>query len=252
MKTSSIKFTKFAGITLCMILSIFFINSISYADSSQAKQLFREGFSLHFGKNKNDQKAIELLKKSSDLGHVQAQFLLGQIYEKGVNGERNISEAIKYYTIAANNGFVHALSHLGFLYSSGELIKQNYEMSFKYYLMASELEDSWSQYRLGQFYEYGNGVPLNYEKAIFYYKMSANNDEIKALNALARIYEHRAYESRKNLILSLKWYLIGAQRHHELISEVNKDRLNSVLSEEEIKQAKKSAKTWEPINPKNK
>ncbi len=250
MKRSLKELTKVAAITSCMMLTIFFISSISYAESNQAIQLFRKGFNLHFGKNKDDQKAIEFLRKSSDLGHAPAQYLLAQIYEEGVNGKKNINEAIKYYKAAASNGFVHAQSYLGFLYSSGELIRKDYEMAFKYYSMASKQEDGWSQYRLGQFHEYGNGVPLDYEKAIYYYTMSANNDVIKALNALARIYEHRAHESRNNLIIALSWYLIGAQRHNELVSEVNSDRLKSVLSEDEVQQATESANIWKPTNPK--
>ncbi len=248
---SRIKFILFSGVTAFIIFSILLANSISYAELGQAEKLFREGYYSHF-KSKNDQKAIELLKKSSDFGYVLAQFLLGQIYEDGVNGKSNIDEAIRYYTLAANNGFVPAQSHLGYLYSSGKLVEKNYETSFKYYFMASEQEDGWSQYCLGQFFEYGNGVPLNYKKAIFYYEMSANHDEIKALNALGRIYEHKASKSRENLILALKWYLIGAQRHQELVAEVNSKRLSSVLLENEVNQANKLANSWAPKHPKNK
>lgn len=216
------------------------------SEQDEAQELFNEGMRYRFGKNQDIKKAIEALTKAAGMQHLLATYLLAQIYEEGIGAQPDINKAIDLYVSAAEQGFTFAQFHLGQLYRIGEKVKQDYKKSIYYYSMASNNGDKWAPYFLGLMHEYGNGVPISYDKAIYHYKQAANKDNVKAQNALGRVYEHKSEESPDNLVIALKWYIIGATRHNESLALNNSERLTESLSKEQIAKAKQFAQKWLP------
>jgi TPR repeat protein len=72
------------------------------------------------GVGKNKQKGIEWIRKAANTNCVDAQELLGAIYERGAFGFRSSKrDALKWYRIAAANGNSKAQYELGLMYLNG-------------------------------------------------------------------------------------------------------------------------------------
>lgn len=56
--------------------------------------------------------ARTLLKRAADLGHVHAQFKIGQFHEQGIGGPVDQAEALRWYKKAAAQGDVFAIQRL--------------------------------------------------------------------------------------------------------------------------------------------
>lgn len=56
--------------------------------------------------------ARALLKHAADLGHVHAQFKIGQFHEQGIGGPADQAEALRWYKKAAAQGDVFAIQRL--------------------------------------------------------------------------------------------------------------------------------------------
>jgi len=57
---------------------------------------------------KNVQKGVMWLRKSAELGYMQAQCHLGDCYAKGTGVGKNTTEAVKWYKKAAEQGSTYA------------------------------------------------------------------------------------------------------------------------------------------------
>ena len=112
-----------------------------------------------YGVEQSYQEAIKLFKKSADIGNLDAKFLLGDIYKKGLGIPRDNEQADKYYKDV-----------------------------FEVYLKRAENGNRLAQYNLGDMYIYGRGVDKNYKEGVEYLKKSAEQGYLKAKYKLANIY----------------------------------------------------------------
>ena len=97
-------------------------------------------------------------KKKAEQGDVEAQSLLGVLYDRGKGVEQNHAEANKWYRLAAEQGLAWAQFNLGVSYSKGEGVKQNHTEAAKWYRLAAEQGDVEAQFNLGDLYSDGEGV----------------------------------------------------------------------------------------------
>ncbi len=58
-------------------------------------------------------------------GDVSAQFIMGQMYEHGINVAKNKGEAFYWYEQAAKNGYVYAQYRLGEAYLKGDIVAKD-------------------------------------------------------------------------------------------------------------------------------
>ncbi|QWV96528.1 sel1 repeat family protein [Geomonas nitrogeniifigens] len=68
----------------------------------------------------NKSEIAVLLRAAAELGHVQAAYLLGSLFDKHHNGHDNTQEALKWYQIGARQGHVQSQYDLGLLYSHAD------------------------------------------------------------------------------------------------------------------------------------
>lgn len=80
------------------------------------------------------------LAKAED-GDADAQNYLGEIYERGLGGERDFVEAAKWYELAANQGHASAQFNLGKLHETGQGLQPDPEKALYWYRKASNLPD---------------------------------------------------------------------------------------------------------------
>src|SRR5438132_1113423 len=103
----------------------------------------------------NKEKAFKLYQKSAEQGYKDAQFQLGNFYNKGIGTEINKTKAV-------------------------ELYKQVFEL----YKKEAENEDSEAQLNFGCLYFTGKVTKTNYRKAIYWFNKASENGSEVASNYL--------------------------------------------------------------------
>ena len=118
-------------------------------------------------------RALHWMAKAAELGHAQAQYSLGRLYNVGWRAnERDVQKSIKWNKKAALQG------HAGAIHVVAEsfLEQDNYEKALENYSIAAEKGNESSQVRLGEFYSLyceEMGVPKDNAKAIFWFQKAA-------------------------------------------------------------------------------
>lgn len=134
--------------------------------------------------NKTDielEKGYEYLKKSFKLGNIAASNLIGNMYYNGIHPlKKDITKAKKYYHIAEKANYVFAINNLGNI----EEENKNYEKAFTYFLKSANLGESWACNKVGEYYRTGI-IEKDMQKAFYYYN--------QALEANYRTLYHYAY-----------------------------------------------------------
>jgi TPR repeat protein len=101
-------------------------------------------------------------------GHIEAQYILGGMYEIGIGVARNNWECARWWQEAANQGHVGSQKALGSMYFSGRGVPLSYEKAMELYLMAAEQGHPHAQKYIALGYRRGLGVEADPEKAAYW------------------------------------------------------------------------------------
>ena len=204
---------------------------------NDAEQLYSEGISYYNAKNYAE--ALKWLLKVAELGHSDAQYWLGVMYNNGQGVIQNFVEAAKWYRKAAEQGHRGAQCSLGFMYENGQGVRQDYAEAVKWYWNAAQQGDVNAQCNLGFMYETGQGVVQNYTEAEKWYLKAAEEGLARAQYNLGNMYlwgkgvEQDVYEA-------VIWFKKAAKQGDEIaqnsLDYVNKNgRYDSYNNEVDIK-----------------
>lgn len=100
--------------------------------------------------------------KAADMGHMDAQYQVGYMYEHG-HVERNIRKAIYYHTLAADQGHFLSPTHLAQIYQLSEC--KNYHKAFRYARKAADIGEKEGEFVLANLLLFGRGCEPNVNKA---------------------------------------------------------------------------------------
>ena len=81
--------------------------------------------------------AVKWWTKAAEQGHANAQYMLGDMYERGQGVGQSDREAVKCYTKAAEQGNAQAQFFVGRLYEKGQGVPLNDVIALSYYILAS-------------------------------------------------------------------------------------------------------------------
>lgn len=175
------------------------------AKIAEAKKYYDEAYTYFYGTDINNpaekdgktapnktvkidyQKAVELYKKSAELGNSNAQNNLGYCYFTGHGVDRDYKEAINWYEKAAKNNHRDALNSLGRCYEAGLGVDADAKKAFSYYEKAANEDYALGEYNLGRCYEDGIGVEKDLNKAMELYKKSAKEGYEKSKVKLEKL-----------------------------------------------------------------
>ena len=179
----------------------------------EAEEKIRKG--KEFYKSKEYDKAFLYLKEGLQfVSDVEAEFILGSLYETGKGVSRNGREAAKWYRIAAEKGYANAQYALGGMYDSnnifniGGLVSDDVE-AVKWYRKAAEQGHASAQYALGGMYDKGTGVVKNVSEAMIWYKRAADRG---LANAQCFLGLH--YFNERNYAEAVNWLRKAAKQGH--------------------------------------
>ena len=118
------------------------------------------------------EKGYEYLDKSYKLGNVAASNLIGNMYLNGIYPlNKDIDKAKEYYRKACDNNYAYAYNNLGRI----EEDNGNYLEAFNYYLQSANLGESWACNKVAEAYRMGV-VDKDMDKAYYYYDRALKNN----------------------------------------------------------------------------
>lgn len=196
-------------------------------------KIYRNGYGVEI----DNDKAIQALRESAEIGDDRAQHLLAEEYRMGVIVEKNLKEAETWYKAAiaqGNRGAMHDLAvlyivdkaipnadlsyaaellkkladdgdgeaayNLAVCYSKGEGVELDFKKSAEYYLKSALTGDHFGEYYTGLCYYYGRGVEQNYIAAREFLEKAAEGGVAEAYSTLGIIYKRGNgldYDDRK-------------------------------------------------------
>ena len=84
---------------------------------------------------KDTRRAVELWTEASELGSIQAQFDLGNLYSRGDGVLQDMAKAVGFFTKAAMQGHVESRYNLGAIESQ----KRNYDRAVRHFLISAKM-----------------------------------------------------------------------------------------------------------------
>jgi len=146
-------------------------------------------------------------------GDAEAQTLVGELYEKGIDGAcKSTPQAMMWYRWAAQQQHAKAQSHLGRLCEMQHQPTRNYQEAVFWYRLAAQQNYPEAQFRLGWLYHKGLGVARNGGEAKKWLHRAVEGGHVNACLGLA--YLSRSAENR------FKW-LSQAARQGSAIAAFN-------------------------------
>jgi TPR repeat protein len=125
--------------------------------------------------------ALAWYRKGADGMDTTAMYMLGRLYEKGVDGviERNLTIALELWKKSANLGFAQAQKKLGWVFAEGAGVPQDNREAVKWLLKAAQQNDAEAQYALGVLHtrKGETGDPL---RAHMWHNIAAGNGHEKS------------------------------------------------------------------------
>ena len=131
---------------------------------------------------------IEELEKRVNNGKAYEQYMVGELYYKGLEVEKDYIKAKKWFEKAAIQGHANAQVYLGVLYYKGLGVEQNYKEARKWFERAAIQGHANAQFYLGYLYENGLGVERDYKRAKEWYAKAAKQGNANALNNLITLH----------------------------------------------------------------
>ena len=131
--------------------------------------------------------AIELFKPLDSNKDINAQQILGYMYQEGKGVTQNYTEAARWYKLAATQGSSYAQINLGSIYVSGRGVPQDYAEAVRMFELAAAQSNVTARVWMGYMYQEGKGVTQSYNDAVRWYKLAAAQGDSSAKNAILLI-----------------------------------------------------------------
>lgn len=156
---------------------------------------------------KNFGDALQHATKLALNGDRDAQYLLGQIYENGLTGQKSDEQALGWYRKAAEQGVAEAALALGYFYLSGKGVPASDTEAVYWYRSAAEKGLAKAQKNLGDLYYQGKGVQrADKAEAFEWYKRAAAQNDALAEYAVGGYYEDGRPPVTQDYQQAADWY----------------------------------------------
>lgn len=169
---------------------------------------FAAAMRAHLNKRYAESRALFL--SLAEAGDPRAQFMMGTIYEQGLDVPKNLPEAARWYRRAAKGGNASA------------------------------------QYNLGVFYQFGKGVPKNAAAAARWLRMAAEQGHGRAQNNLSTFY-YTGVGVKRDIVEAWKWLTLSADGLKGKGREIalrNRDAIAEDMTPQQIVQAEQRVAEW--------
>lgn len=184
---------------------------------------------------------VQDTRANAEFGNLEAQFKLGQMYERGECLTVNPSEAAKWYRLAAKEGHVGAQKVLGFMYAGGVGVEQDTLQAIYWFRKAAEKGHPEAQVGLGLAYIRGVGVAQNLKEAAKWFLRSAEQGFPRGQYNLGYLHE-TGQGVRQDRLQAYMWYKLAASEYQK--ADAALDRLAHSMTRDQIEAGNRLAKDW--------
>jgi TPR repeat protein len=153
--------------------------------SSSAVAGFEEGIAAYQANNLP--LAYKEFRAAAENGHIDSQFNLALMYEKGIGVSKDEKEALVWYRKSAEQGNAFAQFNLAVLYENGRGTAVDFARAHEWYRKASAQGDPLAIGNLGMLYVRGQGVKENTIAGVALLLFSATMDDSTGNNAKQNI-----------------------------------------------------------------
>ena len=188
--------------------------------------------------------ATRIYRSLASQGESLAQFLFGEMYDRGHGVPQDYAEARKWFRLSADQGNDNAQGMLGTIYLTGHGVPQDYAEALKWFRLSAIQGNPISQGALGTIYLTGHGVPQDYAEALKWTRLAADQGNADAQGILGAMYADGQGVSQ-DYVHAYMWYdLSAAQGTQSAIK--SRDNIARFMSPEKIAEAQKLATEWRP------
>ncbi|MBT5633763.1 MAG: sel1 repeat family protein, partial [Nitrospina sp.] len=156
---------------------------------------------------KGSSQALKILNDDAKLGVVEAQVILGKMYEEGHPFPQDYNEAAKWYQRSAEQDSARAKSHIY------EIAKKGSSQALKILNDDAKLGVVEAQLILGKMHENGVSVSQDYDQAFKWYQRAAEQDSAQAKSHIYGIAKKGSSQALKILTDDAKQGVAEAQFH---------------------------------------
>ena len=146
-------------------------------------------------------------------GDVEAQYILGCMYDSGTDVTQDYSKAVYWYRKAAEQGHAKSQYYLGLMYDDGKGVAQDYTQAAYWFRKAAEQGNANGQTILGIMYKYGRGVKQDYTQAVYWFRKAAEQGEADAQDKLGVMYD-QGKGIKQDYSQAVRWYRKAAEQGH--------------------------------------
>ncbi len=132
-------------------------------------------------------------EKAAQQDHVDAQFLLGDLYAAGRGTEQDPQRALLWKKQAASQGHLNAQLDVAQSFLLGTGTSPSPRMARFWYQAAAEKGSVLAQLQLGDLYRSGQLGEVDFDAAIEWYKAAARQGDSRALYNLGKIHANPGY-----------------------------------------------------------
>lgn len=230
-----------------------------YITRSQAAGNVRATYvlgNLHLTGNlvaRDEAKGAALVREAADKGEPTAQTTMGLWLALGQQGyARDEANALAWFKAAADQNHAAAMGWIGAFAETGKAgLAQDNLVALDWYKKGGELGNTASMVAAGRLYALGRGVAADGAEALRWLQRAAAARNYEAYQWIANVHEFGRGGVAKNSVLAYAWYAaVPSNAPAAVIKAVSegKERLTKVLSEKELQEAEKQAKTVASAN----
>jgi TPR repeat protein len=142
-----------------------------------------------FGVQKDESKAMDILRKLHAVGHCDSSFLVACSLESVENDGQNDfqaahSQAFQIFSAAASKGHLPSQYRAALCLEAGRGVSKNEREAFALFLPLASQGHAAAQYHVGVYYECGSGVKPDYAKCMRWLKWSSQQGYFPASRRL--------------------------------------------------------------------
>ncbi|MEQ9489212.1 MAG: tetratricopeptide repeat protein [Alphaproteobacteria bacterium] len=169
-------------------------------------------------------------------GDVEAQYLLGLGYERGLSGTVDRRAAAKWYRDAAAAGHVTAAYRLGLLLLRGDSIEDDPKEAADFFRQAAAENHPEALYYLGYLSERGLGVEADQAAALNFFERAAKLGLTAAMKAAASL-QVRRQDQPQDLTKAWYWLNLAATAGDSEAGGM-RSKLESMMTDNQLEEAR--------------
>ncbi|WP_347839643.1 T9SS type A sorting domain-containing protein [uncultured Draconibacterium sp.] len=228
------------------LLFLLFVNSIVHAQDPEyhvvssdpeIRAIIKKGMELMKDNSIKNNRILALseFNEAANLGSATAQFIVAEMYEKGLGTKKDKLKAFEWYNLSAENGDMHAMYKVGLIYKEGKIVPQNFETAVEWFQRSVDAGNPAGNYFLAYMYFKGFGVKQNYITAFELAQLSSDADITAGKHLLAYCYEN-GHGTKADLDKAEKLYIECDKRGYKQ----SKVRLEEVKKKKQTEANKKN------------